>query len=866
MNETRQPRRFLAPFIGVVSCAYGVASLMYAVAPIAWRGSGFFPSLILSDALLFALAGIALGLPERPSPSLRYTRVVAGAMLMALPVVAAIFTLLPLTSAAPALGGATALAFVLAGMVLTALPLEKTVSVARLIQALSIMVSLLGLIDLAVRALGVEVMSPWYGDTEGGMLSSVAVMLLGVGLYARVCDVESSRCLYADKDDLKITLIAAIILVVTALSAGVLGFGLVAHHLAADAPIGDSNPGMTGVAIDGIELYEPVRRQFETILALLLVLVFVGIVLLRWRITPLVRKLMAEIDERRWAEGELRKLSLAVEQSASMVVITDHNGVIEYVNQKFTKVTGYARGEVAGKTPRILQSGHTHPDEYRRLWKTISAGGEWRGEFQNRKKSGELYWVYESISPIRNEEGAITHYLAVEEDVTARKQAEERLTYLAHYDGLTNLPNRVLFCDRLKQAMIEATERKRLVALLFLDLDGFKAINDSLGHEFGDRLLKEVAASLTKCVRRGDTVARMGGDEFTIILADIAHVEDATVVARKIVRAFSRPFSVDDKELLVTASIGITLYPFDDDNVDALIKNADVAMYRAKELGRNNYQFYTSEMNRQAMERLAFETSLRRALDEDQLCLFYQPVIDLCTDAVLGAEALIHWCHPHRGVIHADQFVPLAEETGLIVPIGAWALRVACAQARAWQDQGLGRLRLALNLSGRQLQQTNLPETVRQAMSAVGLEPDRLGLELRESLLVLHDEPSSLALDALHAMGIALAVDHFGSGYSSLADLRRYHIGILKIDRGLVQRVGEADAAAIVRAIVLMARSLGILTVAEGVETEEQIAFLRRCGCDAAQGPYICKPLSEEEFACLARSTRRLTAAGAGAD
>ncbi len=444
-------------------------------------------------------------------------------------------------------------------------------------------------------------------------------------------------------------------------------------------------------------------------------------------------------------------------------------------------------------------------------------------------------------------------------EISERKRAEERLNYMAHYDELTGLPNRILFNHRLKQAMMEAAARERLVALMFVDLDRFKTINDTLGYEIGDVLLKAVAERLKDCLRRGDTVARLSGDEFALVFADMAHIDDASRLAQKILDSFTTPFRIGERDLFITSSIGITLYPFDQDDANTLLKNADAAMYRAKEQGRNNYQFYTSEMNVRALERLSFETNLRQALERDEFILHYQPKVDLVTGNVIGMEALLRWQNPELGLVSPTEFIPLAEETGLIVAIGEWVIRTACKQNKAWQAAGLPSLRISVNLSARQFKEKNLVERVAQALKETGLEARYLELELTESLLQT-PETTITPLKELHALGIHLSIDDFGTGYSSLSYLKRFPIDTLKIDRSFVRDITtDADDAAIANAIITMAHSLGMYVVAEGVETGEQLAFLCQRKCDSMQGYYFSKPLPADVFASLIKDRRRLT-------
>jgi len=428
-----------------------------------------------------------------------------------------------------------------------------------------------------------------------------------------------------------------------------------------------------------------------------------------------------------------------------------------------------------------------------------------------------------------------------------RKQSEERLAYLAHHDALTGLPNRALFTDRLRQAMVEANRHERLVGVALLDLDRFKTINDSLGHEIGDRLLKAVGARLAQCVRTGDTVARLGGDEFTLMLAAMAHADDAGRVAQKILDAFAKPFEVDGHELFVTASLGMTLYPFDDSDVDGLMKNADVAMYRAKDAGGNNYQFYASDMTVKTRERLKLENALRYAIERGELLLHYQPVVDPASGETTGVEALVRWQHPQLGLVSPADFIPLAEETGLIVPIGEWVLHTACTQVVAWQREGR-RLRLAVNISARQFRQQDLLPRITRVLDDTGFAAEDLELELTESILIANVEIIA-TLSALSHLGVSLAIDDFGTGYSSLSYLKRFPIDRLKIDRSFIRdATTDADAANLTAAIIAMAQSLHIEVVAEGVETEKQLEFLKARGCHAVQGYYYSAPLPTEQL------------------
>jgi diguanylate cyclase (GGDEF)-like protein/PAS domain S-box-containing protein len=475
------------------------------------------------------------------------------------------------------------------------------------------------------------------------------------------------------------------------------------------------------------------------------------------------------------------------------------------------------------------------------------------------RSDGSMRWVHEQADIVRDAEGRTVSMVGVVQDITERKIAEERIQYLAYYDALTGLPNRALFTDRLQHAVIDANRRERLVGVMFLDVDRFKDVNDSLGHETGDHLLKAVAERLTAVVRKGDTVARLGGDEFTIILAGMAHVDDAARVAQKILEVFEQPFHVAQREFHMTASLGITLYPFDDSDISHLLRNADIAMYRAKEAGRNTYQFYTAEMTAKASERLALKNDLQRAFKQHEFSLVYQPIVSFQENRILGVEALLRWRHPERGLITPDQFIGLTEETGLIVVLGEWVLRTACQQCVAWYRRGFPELQMAVNLSARQFRHAHLADTVQTVLEQTGLDARRLGLELTESVLLEHDETTTSSLRTLSSVGVSLVIDDFGIGYSSLSYLRRFPIRTLKIDRSFTHGIPtDPDSTAIAASIITLAHSLGMKVIAEGVETAEQLEFLRRQGCDAYQGFRFSKPLPPDDM-------ERLLAAGLGA-
>jgi len=556
-----------------------------------------------------------------------------------------------------------------------------------------------------------------------------------------------------------------------------------------------------------------------------------------------------DLTERKKSEETLRKLSRVVEQSPAMVFITNTGGIIEYVNPRFMEITGYTKEEVIGKTPRILKSGHTSPDYYNALWESITSGREWRGELSNKKKNGELIWVNATISPIKGEDGNSTHYLCIEEDITVRKEQEDRLIHQANYDSLTGLPNRLLAMDRLTRAIAVSRREKRSVVVMFVDLDNFKKVNDSYGHQAGDRLLVEAAHRLDGCIREVDTVARLGGDEFLVILPGVDGQLHAETVAQKIHDALARPFLVEGREVVTTTSIGLTLSPNDGDDPHVLLRNADGAMYQAKAEGRNTYRFFTPEMNERAVQRMEMEFYLRHALEQDELFLEYQPVVDAHSLKVVGAEALIRWQSPNLGLVMPDHFIPLAEEIGLITAIGEWVLEQACRQAAKWQSNG--RLPyVAVNVSSRQFETEGLVDAVTRAYEESDLPPGCLHLEITEGMLLDDAEETKETLEKLHRLGASLSIDDFGTGYSALSYLKRFPFDTLKIDRAFVHELpGVRKEGALATAIIAMAHNLSLNVIAEGVEKADQIAFLRSHSCDLFQGHFFSRPVAADEMA-----------------
>lgn len=556
-----------------------------------------------------------------------------------------------------------------------------------------------------------------------------------------------------------------------------------------------------------------------------------------------------DLTEQRAREMSIRKLFQAVEQSRNSIVITDRDGTIEYVNRFFEHTSGWSREEAMGNNPKILKSGRTSREKYAELWDTIIAGKMWRGELLNRKKDGQLFWEFVTISPVRGNDGEITHFIAIKEDISERKKQEERLVRQAHFDSLTGLPNRLLAADRMGQAIKSARRNQEKVALLFIDLDDFKRINDTLGHATGDVLLSQAAERIRGCLRDEDTVARYGGDEFLVILGELGNSIEAEPAAVKLLTALEAPFVLEDMSFVVTASIGIAVYPDDAADSQELLRNADAAMYRAKEEGRNQFQFFSQSINDRVRHSLELERGLRDALARDELALVYQPLVDTNTRAVVGAEALLRWQSAELGPVPPAEFIPVAEQTGLIVSLGDWVLETACRAACRWAELGYGDLSVSVNVSPRQFRGRDLAARIGEILELTGLPGTRLQVEVTEGLL-LRDHPGTLqALQRIRALGVRLAMDDFGTGYSSLTNIRKFPFDALKIDRSFVAGIdgGEEDRA-VVSATVAMARGLGLSVVAEGVETEDQAGFLAGCACGLSQGFLFSKPLSGAAF------------------
>jgi diguanylate cyclase (GGDEF)-like protein/PAS domain S-box-containing protein len=565
-----------------------------------------------------------------------------------------------------------------------------------------------------------------------------------------------------------------------------------------------------------------------------------------------------DVSERRRAEEQLKLAMKAFENTIEGVMVTDAEGKVQMVNPAFTAITGFCAEEVLGREPVIFRAEEFAPEFYERLWQDLTEKGQWSGEIVNRRKDGRSYPEWVTVSIVRDAQGRVSNYLAVFYDITEIRSGEEKIRYQAYHDMLTGLPNRLLFNDRLELALARAIRHKESVGVVFLDLDHFKHINDSLGHAIGDLLLQGVASRLKALVRDEDTVARLGGDEFILLVPGLAGAEDAAQLASRIQLALERPFRLRGRELYVTASLGLTLFPDDGGDLDTLVKNADLAMYRAKEEGRNTFQMFTSSLQVKARERLRLEGQLRKGLERGEFLPFYQPVLEMASGRVVGMEALARW-RRHGRVIAPNQFIPLAEETGLIVKLGERLLEMACRQTAKWRAQGFGQLKVAVNLSARQFQQQDLLEMVRSVLERTGLPPEGLELEITESTVMANVAQAAQILKSLAAMGVRLGLDDFGTGYSSLYYLKQFPISTLKIDRSFIMDIpDDPDDMAIAQAVISLARSLGLKVVAEGVETPAQLGFLRSQGCDYLQGYIFRPPLAAAHMENLLRQGLRL--------
>jgi len=562
--------------------------------------------------------------------------------------------------------------------------------------------------------------------------------------------------------------------------------------------------------------------------------------------------------EHKKAEERLKQAAAVFKNATDGVIITDAQGVIVTINHATSEITGYGEEEVLGKNPNIFKSDRHTPSFFQDMWESLEQYDQWRGEIWNRRKNGEVFPCWQTISAVRDDDtGKIKNYVSMMSDITAIKESQERLQHMAHHDPLTNLPNRLLFNDRLEHAMERAHREKFDIGVMFLDLDNFKPINDGLGHPVGDKVLQSVAERLVGLVREEDTVARIAGDEFAIIVEEVTDSQGVSRVAGEILSVFEVPFQINGQELHLTTTIGISLYPGDGKDVTSLVKNADTAMYRGKRRGKNRYCFYTQDLTEVALERLQLGNDLRAALRQNEFQVYYQPQYSLTTGQLTGAEALVRWSHPEMGLVSPIKFIPIAESTGIIIPLGEWVLREACTKMQMWQESGYALERISVNVAGQQIQRSDFVKTARKVLEDTGLKPQCLELEITESFIMEREDEAISTLVKLRDLGVTLAIDDFGTGYSSLSYLKRLPIDKLKIDRSFIKDIPQdTNGEAIARAVIALGKSMQLKIIAEGVETEEQMKFVSLEGCDEVQGYYYSCPVPEKEFVELMKSSK----------
>jgi diguanylate cyclase (GGDEF)-like protein/PAS domain S-box-containing protein len=540
---------------------------------------------------------------------------------------------------------------------------------------------------------------------------------------------------------------------------------------------------------------------------------------------------------------DYRLLSVAMETAANAIFVTNRGGRIEFVNPAFERLSGYSKEEAVGRTPRILKSGRQEESFYQDFWQTILAGRAWSGRVVNRRKDGQLFTVTQTVTPIADEQGHVTHFVAIHEDVTAQVEAEERVFHMARHDFLTDLPNRYALADRLRHQAHMAARNGRLLAVLILDLDHFKGVNDSFGHSTGDALLVEVARRLVRNIREVDLLARLGGDEFAVVQADPESPDRVAELAGRLISCLAPPFELENQKVYSGASIGIAISPPAEPDPEEMLKQADLALYRAKEEGRNGYRFFVEDMNTEIQQRMALGQDLHSALEHDELFLEYQPQVDLRSRRLVGVEALVRWRHPVRGVVAPLDFVPIAEANGLIVPIGEWVLRTACRQAKTWQRDGLAPIPVAVNLSAAQLRNRTFVESVKEILRETGLAPRFLELELTESVLMAATPVIEESIATLSELGVRISLDDFGKGYSSLEYLRRFPLNKLKIDQSFIHDIANNTRdATILRSVVALAAQLGLDVVAEGLGLTSNPQQLLDEGCGEGQGFFFSEP------------------------
>lgn len=567
-----------------------------------------------------------------------------------------------------------------------------------------------------------------------------------------------------------------------------------------------------------------------------------------------------ELRLQRVINEKLRLSSAVFEHSQEGITITDRHNHIVAINRAFSLITGYLEDEVIGRDPKFLASGRHDSAFYTQMWRAIHSAGHWNGEIWNRRKDGRISPNWFSINTVRDERGEIANYIAIFSDISERKRAEEHIEFLAHHDALTGLPNRVLTRDRFAQAAAVAVRDDSKVGVFYLDLDNFKSINDSLGHQAGDELLVTTVARLRNYIRDSDTISRQGGDEFIILLPALTERDAVARIAEKMLLALAEPFLIEGHALNVSASIGIAFFPDDSTDFDTLLRYADAAMYAAKSAGKNAYRRFTEEMNVESLDNLHLKLQLRSALEERQFELYFQPQVDLSNHRLVGAEALLRWRHPELGLVPPSRFIPLAEESGQIHPIGEWVLQEACRQGKLWLDTGLPPFSISVNISAQQFNRGNICELVKSVLAQTGFPAAMLELELTESGLLTNVEQSLTTIERLKGLGVRLSIDDFGTGYSSLSYLRQFKVETLKVDQSFVRNIGsDTEDLEIVRAVVQLGKTLRLNVIAEGVETAQQSDMLRDLGCDQVQGYHFGRPLPATDFEHWIERWRRKT-------
>ncbi len=571
------------------------------------------------------------------------------------------------------------------------------------------------------------------------------------------------------------------------------------------------------------------------------------------RIVGIVR----DVSELKNNEERLRQAAVVFDNTKEGVVVTDAHNRILNVNQAFCRITGYSRDQVLGQNPGLLKSGWHNESFYQEMWTQLQATGSWQGEIWNRRKNSEIYPQWQTINAVYDNDGRLTHYVAVFADLSQLKRSQQEIDFLAHHDPLTRLPNRLLIMERLNNAVLRARRHNHRLGLISIDLDRFKNVNDSLGHSAGDELLRIAAERMTALCREEDTLARLGGDEFVMLVDQLEQVEELAVIAQRIQQAYTRPFDIAGQRIHISVSLGLSVFPDDCQDAGDLLKNADTAVGQAKNSGRNSYAFYTQALTERARRQLALESNLHQALAQQQLRVYYQPLIELHSGRLSGFEALVRWQHPELGMVAPDEFLPVAQRAGLMGLIDEYVLNQACRQMRAWLDAGYQLDTMAVNMSGYWLERGQVLGSVEQALHEAGLAADCLELEVTESEIMQHGEQCIELLDALRQRGVRLSIDDFGTGYSSLLRLKRLPVNKLKIDRGfIVDLPGDSNDSAIARAIIALAQSLQLQVTAEGIETEAQQTLLRELGCDIGQGYFFSRPLPAQQLQGLLQGTR----------